>query len=73
MHSEIRILEFDSDGAAHPQVRRNGYQSRNTGMWGGVHLCTRISTTDTPGVFWSDFTAPSRLKERTEQVPDDSH
>lgn len=73
VHSEISILEFDSNGAAYLQVRRKGYQSRNTGMWGRVNLCTRISTTDTPGVFWSGFKALSSLKERTEQVPDDAH
>lgn len=73
MHSEISKLEFDSNGAAYLQVRRNRYQSRNTGMQGRVNLCARISTTDTPGVFWSGFTALSSQKERTEQVPDDAH
>lgn len=73
MHTEISILEFESNDAAYLWVRRTGYQSRNTGMWGRVNLCTRISTTDTPGVFWSGFTAHSSLKERTEQVPDDAH
>lgn len=51
MHSEISVLEFDSNGVAYLQVRRTGYQSRNIGMWGKVNLWTRISTTDTPGVF----------------------
>lgn len=73
MHSEISILEFDSNGAAYRQVRRKGYQSRNTGTRGRVNLCTRISTTNTPGVFWSGFKALSSLKERNEQVPDDAH
>lgn len=73
MHSEISVLEFDSSGAAYLQVRRTGYRSRSIGMWGKVNLCTRISTTDTPGVFWNGFTALSSLKERTEQVPDDAH
>lgn len=73
MHSEIGIVEFDSIAAAYLQVRRKGYQSRNTGMSGRVNLCIRISTTDTPGVFWSGFTALSTPKERTGQVPDEAH